>query len=227
MLEELEPLFQSATIKPTFEKVHIILALFIFEQNKEGIGRYRLQKELLIGSGTARSLIKKLNKTINFITVLTDENKRKGHILTEKGLDFLNKIKEKIPLIEEGDLSILKEIIIESEDINPYICHVKNSANRITNAIAQRDAAIKINGNGATCLIYNGESLVFPEKSFSEDDKQHWKVSARLGKYFKTFHSKNMGISLNLEKDDVIIIGLGDNIKKARLAALNAALTLI
>jgi len=227
MLEELEPLFQSTTIKPTFEKVHIILALFIFEQNKEGIGRYRLQKKLLIGSGTARSLINKLNKTINFITVLTDENKRKGHILTEKGLDFLNKIKEKIPLIEEGDLSILKEIIIESEDINPYICQVKNSANRITNGIAQRDAAIKINGNGATCLIYNGESLVFPEKSFSEDDKQQWKVSARLGKYFKTFHSKNMGISLILEKDDVIIIGLGDNIKKARLAALNAALTLI
>ncbi len=227
MLEELEPLFQSTTIKPTFEKVHIILALFIFEQNKEGIGRYRLQKELLIGSGTARSLIKKLNKTINFITVLTDENKRKGHILTKKGLTFLKKIKEKIPLIEEGDLSILKEIIIESEKINPYICQVKNSANKITNGIAQRDAAIKINGNGATCLIYNGENLVFPEKSLPEDDKQHWKVSERLDKYFKTFHSKNMRISLNLERGDVIIIGLGDDIKKARLAAMNAALTLI
>ena len=142
-------------------------------------------------------------------------------------MSFLNKLKEKIPLIEEGDLLILKEIIIDSEDINPYFCQVKNAASRITNGIAQRDAAIKINGNGATCLIYNGENLVFPEKSLPEDDKQHWKVSEKLEKYFKSFHSKNLGISMNLERDDVIIIGLGDNSKKARLAALSAALTLI
>ena len=88
MFDELDTLFQSPTIKPSFEKVHVILALFIFEEYKDGIGRYRLQNELQIGSGTAKSLIIKLNKTINFITVLTDD---RGHILTKPGLNFLKK----------------------------------------------------------------------------------------------------------------------------------------
>ena len=61
---ELNDLFKSATIKPSFKKVHVILSMFIFGENPQGIGRYRLKKELLIGSGTARSLITKLNEKI-------------------------------------------------------------------------------------------------------------------------------------------------------------------
>jgi len=85
MFQELDELFESATIKPTFEKVHIVLALFIFGENREGIGRYRLQKELLIGSGTSRSLIRKLKDKVGFITVPKEdaksksETQRKGH----------------------------------------------------------------------------------------------------------------------------------------------------
>ena len=104
IFEELDELFESATIKPTFEKVHVVLALFIFGENIEGMGRYRLQKNLTLGAGTAKSLIKKLNKNIGFITVLNSENKRKGHVLTEKGTDFLKEMKSKIPLIEKGVL---------------------------------------------------------------------------------------------------------------------------
>ena len=96
MLEELNILFESETIKPTFEYVHIILSLYIFGENSEGIGRYRLQKELNIGSGTARSLITKLKEKSNFIKVMGDNN-RKGHILTNKGQNFLLRLKEKIP----------------------------------------------------------------------------------------------------------------------------------
>ena len=92
MFRDLENLFASPTIKPTFEIVHVILALFIFDENQEGIGRYRLEKELLIGSGTAKSLIKKLNKIAEFITT-KDQNIRKGHVLTRKGLTFLKMIK--------------------------------------------------------------------------------------------------------------------------------------
>ena len=61
IFDELDSLFESSTIKPSFEKVHVILALYIFDENPEGIGRYRLQKELMIGEGTAKSLLKKLN----------------------------------------------------------------------------------------------------------------------------------------------------------------------
>ncbi len=53
----LNELFKSSTIKPTFERVHVILALYIFGENPQGIGRYKLKSDLDIGSGTSRSLI--------------------------------------------------------------------------------------------------------------------------------------------------------------------------
>ncbi len=218
--KELEELFQSSTIKPRFNIVHIILALFIFGEKKEGIGRYRLQKELVIGSGTAKSLITKLKEKTEFIETLSDSNIRKGHILTEKGRRFLNTIKEKIPIIEEGDASILKDIIIESQNNYLYYCLIKNASNKLSNGIDQRDAAIKIGGIGATCLIYDGKDLIFPSIS----DDPHSKVESNVSNYFNTQLSAN---DFNLDNNDVIIIGLGDNSQKSRLAALNAALTLV
>ena len=134
MFEELDSLLESPTIRPTFEKVHVILALFIFAENREGIGRYRLQKELLIGEGTAKSLIKKLNKDISFITV-TKETKRKGHFLTQEGINYLQRVKKIIPIIKECETSLLKEIIIDAERADSYICLVKSAINKITNGI--------------------------------------------------------------------------------------------
>ena len=216
MFHELRDLFESPTIKPAYEYVHVILALFIFGDNEDGIGRYRLTKDLLIGSGTARSLIDKLNKNLNFLEVLTDNNKSKGHILTNKGRNFLNKFQELIPIIKEGDLSIVKDIIIQTQETNPYYCLVRKSAQKISNGIDQRDAAIKIGGTGATCLTFNGNDLVFP--SMPE------KVEKKVLDYFKTQLAES---NINLEKNDVIIIGSGDTLQKSRLAALNAGLTLI
>lgn len=224
MFEELDILFESPTIKPSFEIVHVILALFIFEENKEGIGRYRLQKELLIGSGTARSLIKKLNETINFIRVLTDENKRKGHILTKNGFDFLKKLKQKIPLIEGGEPSILKDIIIKPEGNNIFFCLVRDAIEKISNGIEQRDAAIKIGGVGATCLLFDGTNLIFPSLSLDHDEKEQMRVDDNILEYIFTLINKKNSL---LKENDVIIIGLGGNPEKARLAALNAALTIL
>jgi hypothetical protein len=221
---EIEGLFESATIKPTFEYIHVILALYLFGKEEGGIGRYRLKEELLIGSGTARSLIEKLNERINFITVLSEKNKKKGHILTKVGQAFLDKLKEKIPLVEEGDLSILKEILIESENLNSYYCLIKNAAGLITNGIKQRDAAIKIEGSGATCLVYNGNNLTFPPEAFSDHEMEKIKISDTVQEYFKSSIAR---IKFDLERNDVIIIGLGESPEKARLAAMNAALTLI
>lgn len=224
MFEELDTLFESPTIKPSFEIVHVILALFIFEENKEGIGRYRLQKELIIGSGTARSLIKKLNQVINFIRVLTDENKRKGHILTQNGFEFLKKLKRKILLIEEGEPSILKDIIIKPEGNHIFFCLVREAIEKISNGIEQRDAAIKIGGVGATCLLFDGKNLIFPSHSLSYNEKDQMKVDDNIFDYIHNLINKK---NSQLEENDVVIIGLGKNPEKARLAALNAALTIL
>ena len=224
IFEELDNLFESATIKPTFEKVHVILALFIFGENKEGIGRYRLQKSLSLGAGTAKSLIKKLNKNIGFITVLNNDNKRKGHVLTEKGINFLKKIKNKIPLIEEGDNTLFKDIIIESKENFSYFCLVKMASDKLSNGIEQRDAAIKIGGIGATCLIFNGKNLIFPSQLSAQNKVDQSYVNVKIFNYIQTqIKRKNS----QLEEKDVIIIGLGKNAQNAGLATLNAALTLI
>ncbi|MFX0035116.1 MAG: DUF4443 domain-containing protein [Candidatus Hermodarchaeota archaeon] len=224
IFEELNPLFDSPTIKPSFKKVHVVLALCVFEENKDGIGRYRLQKELEIGSGTAKSLIKKLNRDVNFITVLTDKNIRKGHILTKVGLDFVKKLKEKFHLIGDGDPLVLKEIVIKPEGNYSYLSYVRDVADKISNGIDQRDAAIKIGGVGATCLLYDGKDLIFPSLLLSQNKKEQMKVEDDVLAYIST-HLNNK--NLKLKKNDVIIIGLGETTEKARLAALNASLTLL
>ncbi len=226
-LRELEPLFESRTIKPTFEYVHVLLSLFIFGENLEGIGRYRLEKELQIGSGTAKSLFKKLKENIGFITVPDEErnsdaeSQRRGHVLTEKGHIFLIKIKKRIPLLEKADLNFLKDIIIETEKVNPFFCLVKNAVTNIKDGIEQRDAAIKINGSGATCLIYNGKDLYFPTKTINVNERE--KIPQKTLNYFE---KKIEDANVKFEPNDVIIIGSGDNPQTSRLATLNAALTL-
>jgi len=221
-LSELKPLFESPTIRPTFDYVHIILSLFIFGENPGGIGRYRLKDELQIGSGTVKSLVKKLKDVSEFI-VVPDEGERKGHVLTEKGHKFFSKIKKKIPLLEKADLTFLKDIIIEPENVNPYFCLVKNATKKIKNGIEQRDAAIKVNGSGATCLVYNGKNIIFPSKFVNNNSEEQKKINQKTLKYFT---SKIEKAKVLFEKDDVIIIGLGENPQISRLAALNAALTL-
>jgi len=222
MLEELADLYKSDTIKPTFQDVHVILALFIFGENLNGIGRYRLEKELLIGSGTAKSLITRLNEKINFISVL-DENIRKGHVLTKKGLQFVNKIKQKIPFIIDGDISILQDTIIDSKNVCVIYCLIKNCSDKLTNGIEQRDAAIKVGGLGATCLVYDGKQLIFPSGYTANTEQANSIVDKNIYDYFERDINS---LDSKLEINDVIIIGLGENLKRARLAAISAALTL-
>ena len=223
-LIELDSLFDSQTIKPTFDYVHVILAFFLFGENPEGIGRYRLEKELLIGSGTAKSLVRRLKEIGNFIKVPVKksddlESKMKGHILTDNGLMMFSKLRSKFPILQAADTNILKDIIINPVS-HSYFCLVKNAESKIRDGITQRDAAIRVSGSGATCLVYDGNNLVFPEDYTS--DKGITDENIQL--YFRT---KFVNANVNLERGDAIIIGLGDNPRKARLAALNAALTLM
>lgn len=217
-LNELDKLFESETIKPSFSKVHALLALYIFEQHPEGLGRYRLKSELKIGSGTARSLVNKLKKKLGFIKV---SGQRKGHILTEKGKEFLKSLKKTIPLVKSADLDILKDVIIEYKERNAYFCLVKNAGDEVTNGMEQRDAAIKVDGLGASCLVYDGQQLNFSIGLITKSEKEKMRISDKVQTYFLN------QIDNKLEKNDVIIIGLAESPEIARLAAFNSALTLI
>jgi len=229
VLSELEPLFESPTIKPTFDYVHVLLSLFLFGENLEGIGRYRLQKELQIGAGTVKSLFNKLKNVTKFIIVPSEGElkagklQRRGHVLTQKGFEFLAKVKMKILLLKKADLEYLKDIIIKQEYVNSYFCLVKKASTKLGDGVEQRDAAIKVNGSGATCLVYDGVNLFFPTKTKFKDNKDNTKINPKTLNYFK---SEIEAAKVKIEKNDVIIIGSGDNYQKARLATLNAALTL-
>ncbi|KKM10865.1 hypothetical protein LCGC14_1721660 [marine sediment metagenome] len=223
MFEELNELFQSSTSKPTFETVHVILAIFIFGENLKGIGRYSLAKELLLGEGSAKTLLRRLKEQIKFISLIENE-KRKGHVLTRLGLEYLSKIRKFIPIIKRGEISVLKNVVVKPENGNIYFCLVKKVNTKITDGVAQRDAAIKINGSGATCLVFNGSSLVFPSKFFALGERDLIVLDSNILRYF---NSQIMRQGLNLEIEDIIIVGSGENPQKARLATLNAALTLL
>jgi hypothetical protein len=224
-LKKLDELYKSETIKPTFDYVHILLALIIFGKNEgKGLGRYRLKNELLIGPGTARSLISKLNENIEFIKVLNEENKRKGHILTERGEQFLNEVKEQLPVIKHGNIEYLKDLIVQAETVNIYLILVRDAAKRLGTGIEQRDAAIKVDGLGATCLIYDGGKFHYPYKAGQDTQNKKIYVKQEIQEYLK---KEVLDEEQRFMEYDVIILGLGDNNKKARLAALNAALTLI
>src|SRR5271157_2464625 len=152
---EIHELFQSILSSPTitsrFGVVHIILALFKFAQNPEGIGRYALRKELLIGEGMARSIVKKLKEK----HLITRKSTRKGHVLTPEGRALFEKIQAEIPYCGEAPENCRKLIIKGF----PYFCLVRGRAGKLGLGIEARDAAIKIGGLGATCLVVGAERL--------------------------------------------------------------------
>ena len=123
----------------------------------------------------------------------------------------------------KADLEYLKDIIIKQEDVKSFFCLVKKASTKLSYGVEQRDAAIKVSGSGATCLVYDGVNLFFPTKTDFKDETDNSEINPKTLKYFM---SEIEDARVEIEKNDVIIIGSGDNYQKARLATLNAALTL-
>ena len=71
--------------------------------------------------------------------------------------------------------------------------------------------------------MYNGKDIIFPSKYIDNSSEEQKKINQKTLKYFT---SKIEKAKVLFEKDDVIIIGLGENLQISRLATLNAALTL-
>ena len=68
--------------------------------------------------------------------------------------------------------------------------------------MAQRDAAIKVNGLGATCLVYDGNEFSFKLGPISHSDRNQMKIKDNIQKYIK---DQIYNVNLNLEKNDVVI----------------------
>lgn len=90
-----------------------------------------------------------------------------------------------------------------------YVIVTKKDPSALTNAIAQRDEAIKIGGDGATIMVYTKGKLAMPPGFMDLEDEYPDDV-ARLVE------------ACDLDEGDIIVIGSGQTKRFAQLAAMAA-----
>lgn len=185
---------------PSFAEAHVIKALEEIDR-KGNIGRLRLSKDLHLGEGEIRTLVKHL-----------------------KNEGLINISKSGISLSPNGRslLSSLRTLVSEATEIpsTPLTVGPLNVAVRVTGmkesvkyGLEQRDAAMMAGAKGATTLVFTQNTLTMP--GTGEDvSKNDPSILASLSK-------------LTLKEGDVIIIGSADERIKAELGAETAALELL
>jgi hypothetical protein len=185
---------------PSFAGAHIIKALE--DINAVGnVGRLRLSKDLHLGEGEARTLVKHLKN---------------------EGLIDVSKPGISLSLGGKRLLSDLRALVSEPVDVprTPLTVGPFNVAVRVTGmkefvkyGLEQRDAAIMAGAGGATTLVFAGNRVTMPgtQKDVSKNDPS---IRSSLSK-------------MDLKDGDVIIIGSADEKIKAELGAGAAALELI
>ena len=161
---------------PNFTKIDILRCFLRFSRN---IGRQDLARELELGEGTVRTILKSLKAR-----KLLDSTK-KGHYLSKKGEEVLNNIFECISMPKSMAARQLypdfKKIGIVVKD-----AHGLNSVYRF------RDIAVKNGAEGAVLLRFEGK-LYAPESGYRQDYKE-------LEKYFELKNKDILVIAFSNQK---------------------------
>ncbi|MGD8543647.1 MAG: DUF4443 domain-containing protein [Candidatus Bathyarchaeota archaeon] len=186
---------------PSFSIFHVMKALELTA--KEGpIGRGKLSKKLRTGEGATRTL---LNRLIDAGLIITS---KPGCLLTEKGEkiwnDFQSIFPQKVKL-EQSELTLANYNIAVL---------IKGCGDKVKTGIEQRDAAILAGAKGATTLIFKNQTLIQPG------------ISENLAQDFPEIFNQ-ITKQLELEENDVIVIGSADTWEKAEYGALAAGWALI
>lgn len=166
------------------------------------VGRGRLAKQLDLGSGEARTLIRRL-KNANLIRIESN-----GCSLTKMG--------------EKKYEEIVKSLPWSSEVPGPLLgignkCHaviLRNTKTKLRKGIEQRDAAIKTGAIGAITVIYRSGRFYFPLEKVdceSRGPSEPW-----------TFIR-----SAPIKNGDIVIISGAEDSLVAEYGTLSAALTLL
>lgn len=186
---------------PSFSVFHVMKALELTA--KEGpIGRGKLSRELGIGEGATRTL---LNRLIDAGLIATS---KLGCFLTKKGEtiwnDFQSIFPQKVKL-EKSELTLTHYNIAVL---------IKGYGDKVKTGIEQRDAAILAGAKGATTLILKNQTLIQPG------------ISENVARDFPEIFNQ-ITKQLELEENDVVVIGSADTWEKAEYGALAAGWTLI
>ena len=186
---------------PAFNEAHVVKALELIGKY-EPVGRIRLSKEVGLGEGTTRTLLKHLkNEGVT-------QSSRSGISLSREGKKLFSDLRNKFSESVEVPRSPLT---VGAFNIAVL---VRNAAPAIGSGMEQRDAAIKSGASGATTLVFSSTKLALPhrEENFS--------------KSMPELHDK-LVTALNPKENDVIIIGSGANRNLAEIGAKMAAIKLL
>ena len=184
----------------TFTLLHLIKALELMAEGP--IGRGKLAKNLGIGEGTVRTIIKRL-KDSNIIEI-----SREGCHLTSFGRKLWEKFKKKVPkkvFLEKNEFSLAQYSVAVL---------VRGCGSKVRTGMKQRDAAIMVGADGATTLVVKGKKLIIPG------------VSDNIAKDYPVAYKQIVKL-LNPQQNDVVIVGTAKTREKAEYGALAAALTLL
>jgi hypothetical protein len=185
----------------SFDLVHIFKTLQLIKNNGH-VGRDLLCRELLLGEGSIKTLVRHL-KMHGLV-----QTSNGGTRLTNKATKICSELVSALPA--ETSLPACSVALGKFN----YAVLLKELGFAIKSGIEQRDAAIKIGGTGATTLLFKDNKFTMPDSSSIYDSLRKEPRIRRL-----------LIEKLKPEEGDVIIIGSADNNEKiAELAAKNAAI---
>jgi Asp-tRNA(Asn)/Glu-tRNA(Gln) amidotransferase B subunit len=186
----------------SFDMVHVFKTLQLMYE-KGHVSREILCKELELGEGTVRTLIRHL-KMHNLV-----ETTNAGTKMSRKGNSFFAELLSSLP--SETHLSKCNITLGKHN----YAILIKQMSFAVNSGIEQRDAAIKVGASGATTLLFKDNKFLIPLTNY--DALRNENELAKL-----------LIESLQPHEKDVIIIGTDDSsLKRAELAAKNAALVTV
>jgi len=183
---------------PYFVEAHLVKALIMIDAEGPA-GRVKLARTLGLGEGSARTLIKHLEKEGLIVT------SRKGIVLSGVG--------ERLVCSLKTNISQPVEIPRSSLTVGAFniAVLVRRAADVIRAGLEQRDAAIKVGALGATTLMLSGGRLTMPSV-----DEDVFRDSPGIREIIVS--------QLKPQEKDVILIGSANDRLTAEFGAIAAAL---
>ena len=185
----------------SFGVVHIFKTLQLIDRD-DHVSREQLCKELGLGEGSIKTLIKHL-KMNNLI-----KTSNRGTTMTERGQAIFSELIASMPAEKP-----LPKCSVALGKFNHAVL-IKELSCAVKSGIEQRDAAIKVGGIGATTLLFVDNKFVMPTAGRSQDSLK------------KDPDTRSLLVEgLKPEQGDIVIVGSADTDRRtAELAAKNAAL---
>jgi DNA-binding PadR family transcriptional regulator len=162
-----------------YTKGDILLTLKILQE--EQTGRKRLSEWLGLGEATVRTLFRKLESESFIVST------RQGQKITEKGEEYLTRLPE---------FTLPKPVDVKDLTLSQYnvASLIKDYAHTIKNGIKFRDAALISGACGATTLIFQRGTFIFPDRTALDSQ-----IAAHLTAVFSP------------HENDVLIIATADS----------------